>query len=386
MSTDMDDLLAWRKEFPILEKSVYMISNSLGAMPRAVYESLQEYAETWATRGVCAWDEGWWEMPVEIGDLIGKIIGAAPGEVSMHQNVTIAQAIVFSSLPISSRRNKIVYSQLNFPSVRYFYQAQQQVKIEVVPCPDGITVPLEEMLLAIDELTLVVPISHVIFKSSFIQDAAAIIEKAHSVGALVILDTYQSCGAVPFNVKELDVDFVIGGSIKWLCGGPGTAYLYVRPELRDQLQPQLTGWMAHEHPFEFAPEMEYARSAFRFLNGTPNIPGLYAARCGYEIIAAAGVERIRRKSLQMTERILELADDYGFQVNTPRRPDQRGGHATINPPDAQQVCRELIRRNFIVDYRPGAGIRVAPHFYNTMDEVEEFMAAMKSIAYAGAGR
>ncbi len=382
----MDDLLAWRKEFPILEKTVYMINNSLGAMPRTVFASLHDYAEAWATRGVRAWDEGWWEMPVTVGDLIGKIIGAAPGEVSMHQNVTIAQAIVFSSLQVSPRRNKIVYSELNFPSVRYFYQAQQNVDVQVIPCPDGITVPLEEMLRAIDEHTLAVPISHVIFKSAFIQDAAAIIKKANSVGALVILDTYQSCGAVPFNVKELDVDFVIGGSVKWLCGGPGVAYLYVRPELRDQLEPRLTGWMAHEHPFDFAPAMEYARSAFRFLNGTPNIPGLYAARCGYEIIAAAGVNRIRQKSLRMTERILELADEYGFQVNTPRRPEQRGGHVTVDPPDAQQVCKELIRRNFIVDYRPGAGIRVAPHFYNTMEEVEELMAEMKSIAYAGARR
>ncbi|HEV8132386.1 MAG TPA: aminotransferase class V-fold PLP-dependent enzyme [Acidobacteriota bacterium] len=382
----MDHLLAWRKEFPILEKSVYMINNSLGAMPRSVHNSLSEYADVWATRGIRAWEEGWWEMPVAIGDLIGKIIGAGAGEVSMHQNVTIAEAIVFSSLSVSPTRNRIVYSELNFPSVRYFYQAQQDVEVQVVPCPDGVTVPLDDMLAAIDERTLVVPISHVIFKSSFIQDAASIIKKAHSVGALVILDTYQSCGAVPFNVKELDVDFVIGGSVKWLCGGPGVAYLYVRPDLRDRLEPRLTGWMAHEHPFDFAPRMEYTRSAFRFLNGTPNIPGLYAARCGYEIIAAVGVEHIRQKSLQMTERIFDLADEFQFPVNTPRFAEERGGHVTVNPPEARRVCDELLQRNFIVDYRPGAGIRVAPHFYNTMDEVEHLMAEMKAIVYTGARR
>lgn len=376
----MDDLLKWRKEFPILDETVYLISNSLGAMPRAVYGSLREYADAWNHRGVRAWEEGWWEMAVTVGDLVGRIIGAGPGEVSTHQNVTLAEAVVFSSLPRDDRRNKVVYSELNFPSVRYFYQAQPGIEVVATPCPDGITVPLEPLLEAIDERTLVVPISHVIFKSAYLQDVRPVIEKAHSVGAYVILDTYQSCGAIPFDVKELGADFVIGGSVKWLCGGPGVAYLWVNPQVRDQLEPRLTGWMAHQQPFEFLPQMQYARSAFRFLNGTPNVPALYAARCGYEIIGQVGVERIREKSLRLTGRLIDLAKEQGFRVNTPLDAARRGGTVSIQPPDAMRVSQELVRRGFLVDFRPGAGIRVAPHFYNSMDEVEAIIDEISRIA------
>lgn len=382
----MDELLRWRKEFPILESTVYMINNSLGAMPRKVYDSLREYAEIWAARGIRAWDEGWWEMPVALGDLVGRLIGAGPGEVSMHPNVTTAEAIVFSALRPTPKRNKIVYSELEFPSVRYFYQAQEDIQIHVVPCPDGMSVPLEEFLNAIDERTLAVPTSHVIYKSAYIQDIEAIVKRAHSVGAVVILDAYHSCGILPLDVKQLGLDFVTGGSIKWLCGGPGAAYLYVRPELRDRLEPRLAGWFAHQRPFEFEPEMEYAHSSFRFLNGTPAIPALYAARCGYEIIAEAGVDRIREKSLKMTSRMIELADEYEFEVHSPRKAEDRGGTVTVNPPEAQQVSQELIRRNFLVDYRPRAGIRVAPHFYNSLDEVDQIMLEMKSIVQSTVGR
>lgn len=380
----MDDLLKWRPEFPILDTCTYLISNSLGAMPRGVYDHLNEFANTWATRGVRAWEETWWGMAVSAADSIARIIGANAGEISTHQNVTIAQAIVFSSLRPTPERNKIVYSELNFPSVRYFFQAQEGVETEVVPCPDGISVPLEAMLEAIDERTLLVPISHVIFKSAFLQDAAAIIEKAHSVGALVVLDAYQSCGAVPIDVNLLKPDFLLGGSVKWLCGGPGVTYLYVRPDLRDSLEPRLTGWMAHRRPFEFEPEMEYVDSAYRFLNGTPNIPSLYAALAGYRIVAEIGVEPIREKSLRMTDRIIEMADDFGFPVNTPRQHSQRGGTVSVNPPDAWRVSRQLLDRGVMIDFRPGAGIRVAPHFYNTFEEIEQAMLEMKAIVEAGA--
>jgi kynureninase len=376
----MDPLISWRNEFPILKTCTYLINNSLGAMPRQVYDRMQDYARTWSNRGIRAWTEGWWDMPVTTGDLLARIIGAQPGEISMHQNVTIAEAIVFHSLRPTTRRNKVVYSELNFPSLRYFYEAQEGIEVVAVPCPDGMTVPLDALLEAIDEHTLLVPISHVVFKSAFLQDVAAVIAKAHQHGALVLLDTYQSAGAVPFDVRELDVDFVVGGSVKWLCGGPGVAYLYVKPELRQQLRPRLTGWMAHARPFEFEPTMDYSESAFRFLNGTPNVPGLYAVQAGYEIIAEVGVEAIRAKSLQLTDRIFALAEDCGFDVQTPRSPEQRGGTVSVHPPQAREVARRLIDRGVLIDYRPGAGIRVAPHFYNTLDEVDFAMSEMKTIA------
>jgi len=377
-----DELLKWRTEFPILEKTVYLISHSLGAMPRATYESLHEYAEAWATRGVRAWAEGWWEMPVTLGNEVARIIGADEGSVAMHQNVSICQSLILSCFDPEPPRNKIVYSELNFPSVMYVYEAHARdgrLRIETVKSDDGITVPLERMLAAIDEETLLVPISHVLFKSAFLQDARAIIERAQSVGARVVLDTYQSAGAVPFSVKDLNVDFATGGSVKWLCGGPGAGYLYVRPDLQTLLEPRTTGWMAHESPFAFDSSMKYAPNITRFLHGSPSIPALYAARSGYRIINKIGVEAIRAKSIRQTTLLIELAEEAGFRVTSPHDPAQRGGTITIAAEHAAAMTKELIRRDFIVDYRPGAGLRVSPHFYTKDEELELIIREMKTI-------
>jgi kynureninase len=377
-----DELLRWRSEFPVLEKTVYLISHSLGAMPRSTYDRLQDYAETWATRGVRAWAEGWWDMPITLGNELGRIIGADPGTVVMHQNVSICQSLILSCFEPTPRRNKIVYSELNFPSVMYIYEAHARnglLRIETVKSDDGITVPLERMLAAIDEQTLLVPFSHVLFKSAFLQDAKAITERAHEVGAMVVLDTYQSAGAVPFSVKELNVDFATGGSVKWLCGGPGAGYLYVRPDLHDKLEPKTTGWMAHETPFAFDTELRYAPGVARFLHGSPAIPALYAAQSGYRIINEIGVEQIRAKSVHQTTRLIELAQEAGFRVTSPKNPEQRGGTITVWHEEAAAITRELIRREFIVDYRPGAGVRISPHFYTKDEELEMVIGEMKRI-------
>jgi kynureninase len=377
-----DELLKWRTEFPILESAVYLISHSLGAMPRATYESLHEYAEAWATRGVRAWAEGWWEMPITLGNEVARIIGADEGSVAMHQNVSICQSLILSCFDPAPPRNKIVYSELNFPSVMYVYEAHARdgrLRIETVESDDGITVPLERMLAAIDEETLLVPISHVLFKSAFLQDARAIVERAHEVGARVVLDTYQSAGTVPFSVKDLNVDFATGGSVKWLCGGPGAGYLYVRPDLQTLLEPRTTGWMAHESPFAFESSMKYAPNIARFLHGSPSIPALYAARSGYRIINEIGVEAIRAKSVRQTTRLIELAEEAGFRVTSPHDARQRGGTVTIAADHAAAMTKELIRREFIVDYRPGAGLRVSPHFYTKDEELELIIREMKTI-------
>ncbi|HEY0384618.1 MAG TPA: aminotransferase class V-fold PLP-dependent enzyme [Pyrinomonadaceae bacterium] len=378
-----DELLKWRAEFPILEKTVYLISHSLGAMPRSTYDSLHDYAEMWATRGVRAWAEGWWEMPVRLGDEVARIIGADAGTIVMHQNVSICQSLILSCFEPQPRRNKIVYSELNFPSVMYVYEAHArtgQYRIEMVKSDDGITVSLARLLAAIDEETLLVPISHVLFKSGFLQDARAIIERAHEVGAMVVLDTYQSAGTVPFSVKELNVDFATGGSVKWLCGGPGAGYLYVRPDLQDRLEPKTTGWMAHEAPFAFeGGAIRYASGIRRFLHGSPSIPALYAAQSGYRIINEIGVEEIRAKSVRQTTRLIELAEEAGFQVTSPHDATRRGGTITIAAEHAAMVTLELIRREFIVDYRPGAGVRISPHFYTTDEEIELVIREMKQI-------
>jgi len=380
-----DNLLRYRSEFPILEKAVYLISHSLGAMPRATYDRLHDYADIWATRGVRAWAEGWWDKPVTVGNEVARIIGADENTVVMHQNVSICQSLILSCLlplPANSKRSKIVFEELNFPSVMYVYEAHARehgLRIERVKSDDGITMPLDRMLAAIDEETLLVPISHVLFKSAFLQDAKAITQRAHQVGATVVLDTYQSAGTVPFSVKDLNVDFATGGSVKWLCGGPGAGYLYVRPDLIDQLKPKTTGWMAHEHPFAFETEMHYAPNITRFLHGSPAIPALYAAESGYKIINEIGVSAIREKSIRQTGALIELAESEGFRVTSPPDSAQRGGTVTVWDDNAAAITKELVRREFIVDYRPGAGVRISPHFYTKDEELELVIAEMKKI-------
>lgn len=376
----MDPLLAWRKEFPILEHTTYMISHSLGAMPRRASEALQEFADTWATRGIRAWDEGWWEMPVTTGDLIGTIIGAGPGEIVMQQNVSICQWIVTSCFDWRGRRNKLVTDGLNFPSNDYIYHGLERhgARLVSVASPDGVTLPLELMLDAIDEQTQLVSLSHVAFRSAYVQDLAAITRRAHEAGAMVIADLYQSAGILPVNVRELELDFATGGSVKWLCGGPGAGYLYVRRDLWPQLEPAATGWMAHREPFAFeSGPMRFASDAFRFLNGSPNVPGMYSARSGYEIINEIGVEAIRNKSVRQTQRLIELADEAGFPVRSPRDARERGGVVILDVPNGKEVTQELGRREVLVDYRPQAGIRIAPHFYTTDEELDHTIAEIR---------
>jgi kynureninase len=379
-----DDLLRYRPEFPILERSTYLISNSLGAMPRGVYDAMKGYADTWATRGVRAWEERWWMLAAEVGDEIGALMNASKGSVSTHQNVTTCQAIVASCFDFSGKRNKVVYSDMNFPSVMYFWEAQQALgaRVHMVKTDDGITVPTERLLDAIDEQTLLVPVSHVIFRSAYIQDAKAIIDKAHKVGAHVILDTFQSLGTVPVDVRALDTDFACGGVLKWLCGGPGVGYLYVRPDLGKKLEPRLTGWTAHQNPFAFEiGPTRYTDPPYRFMNGTPHIPALEAARPGLKIVSEVGVQKIREKSKHQTTKLIELAGRHGWRVNTPRDPEKRGGTVSIDMPDSQEVCRELLKREVLVDWRPKAGVRMSPHFYNTDEEIERAIATVNEILH-----
>jgi kynureninase len=382
-----DPLLRFRSEFPILANTTYLISNSLGAMPRQTQVALNEYAEVWATRGVRAWEETWWMLAHDVGALVEDLMNAEPDTVSLHQNVTQCQAVVASCFDFSGKRNKVVYTDLNFPSVMYFWEAQRAVgaRVHMVPTDDGIHVPTERLLEAIDEETLLVPISHVVFRSAYINDVQAIVERAHRVGAHVVLDTFQSLGTVPVDVQRLNVDFTTGGVLKWLCGGPGTAYLYVRPDLGKRLQPRLTGWVAHEHPFHFEiGPTHYAQPPYKFMNGTPNVPALYAARPGLKIIAEAGLESIRAKSMRQVARLIDLADSHGWKVNTPRNPQVRGGTVSIETPNSKEVCAELLRRDVVVDYRPKAGVRMSPHFYTADEELETAITAVEEVLSSSA--
>jgi len=384
----MDELLSWRKEFPILETSTYLISNSLGAMPRGVRDRMAAYTESWAARGVRAWEEEWWALAGEVGDQIGLVIGAPPASVSVHQNVTLTQASIASCYDFSGRRNKVVLVDLEFPSILYFYNEQRRrgADVVVVPSDDGVHAPIERILDAIDERTLLVPISLVLFRSAAIVDARAIVEKARRVGAHVVLDVFQAAGTLPVDVTALGVEFAVGGVLKWLCGGPGVGYLYVRPDLAPKLEPTITGWFAHKSPFAFDPRpIERTDSGFRFLTGTTQIPALYAAGPGLDIIAKAGVENIRRKSMSMTAHLIGGAQARGWRVNTPLDPAARAGTVSIDCPHAEEVAHALVARNILVDYRPKAGVRMSPHFYNTRDELDRGLDAISEILATRAG-
>jgi kynureninase len=366
------DPARWRPEFPILGTTTYLISNSLGAMPRGTASQLHRYAEAWAERGVRAWEEGWWEMPVTVGNLLAPIIGAPRNTVTMHQNVTIAEAVVLSCLEPAGKRNRIVCERENFPSVMYFYSRQPGLEL--------VTVPAEQLVDAIDDRTLLVPTSHVLFKSSYLQDAAAIVEKAHQVGARVCLDCFQSAGVVPLDIAQLGVDFAVGGCLKWLCGGPGNGWLYVRSDLMDTLEPRFTGWHAHARPFGFeAGPMAYTRGPMRFLNGTPQVPALYAATEGIRIVNEVGVKAIRAHSIKLTSRLLEKLLELELPSLTPRDQERRGGTVCVNPEGSEEISRELLAQRFLIDWRPDAGIRISPHFYNTEDECDRIVAEIAAL-------
>jgi kynureninase len=369
-------LLDYRDEFPIVAETTYLINHSLGAMPADAARRLAEYADTWNTRGIRAWGEGWWELPITVGNQIARLIGAARGSTVMHQNVTVATAVVLSAFPPGGRR-RVVYVGGEFPSVRYLIQAQRGLEVLVVP-------DQEALVEAIDEQTLLVPVSHVLFQNGEIQDVEAVVRRAHERGAYVLLDAYQSVGTVPLDVAALDVDFAVGGSVKWLCGGPGAGWLYVRPELTTLLEPAFVGWQGHARPFSFEPELEYAEGAARFLTGTPNVPALYAATAGYDVIEEIGVGRIRANSLRQTELLIGLLDEAGLEVTSPRPPERRGGSVTVRTPAFQAVHRELAERGVLCDFRPETGLRLGPHFFTTDEELRHAVAQISEILETGA--
>ena len=381
-----DPLLAFREEFPILEKTTYLVSNSLGPMPRTVPEKLAEYARDWGDLGVKAWNRGWWELPVQVGNEIAPLINAGDDEIVMMPNVTIAQTAVLSSIDFTKERDTVVMTELDFPSVRYAYSEMAQrlgARVVVVRSDDGLTIDRDKLLAAIDGRTRLVAVSHVLFRSAYLMDADAICARAHEVGALVSLDSFHAVGIVPVDVKRSKPDFLTGGVLKWLCGGPGACFLYVSPTVRDQLKPALTGWQAHSRPFAFEDSMEYTTGAFRWLNGTPVIPALYAAAEGPKILRRAGVAAIREKSVRLTSRLIELADARGYTVNAPRDPARRGGTVAIDVPHGYEVTQHLLSQNVLVDYRVGAGIRIAPHFFTREDELDEAVSEIDKALESG---
>ncbi|MEA2415730.1 MAG: kynureninase [Thermoanaerobaculia bacterium] len=382
-----DPLLQYRERFPILSRTKYLVSHSLGAMPEATRDALAEYADLWASRGVRAWGDRWWMMSIEVGDIIAPLIGAPPGSVVMLPNVTTAEAVVLSSFDYDTPRNRVVIVDGEFPSVRYIYdRLARRLGAEIVTVPhdsSGLGFDLDRLLSAIDERTQIVPIGHILFESSYMIDVAAIAKRCREVGATLVLDVFQSAGIVPVDVTGWDVPIAVGGVLKWLCGGPGGSFLYVDPKLRPKLEPSFTGWMAHANPFGFEPPpMRFRDDGLRFALGTPPVPALYAAREGPKVVAEASggdMKTIREKSLRQTQRIIDLADARGFELRTPRESDRRGGSVSVLMPHAKEVAYELNAEDIVCDFRPGAGVRFSPHFYTTDEEIEIAFATVDEI-------
>ena len=378
----MDPLLKWRAEFPVVDTCTYLVSHSLGAMPTRARAHLQAFADQWDERGVRAWHEGWWEIGRETGNLLAPILGVPRDTVTMHQNATVAQSVVASCFSFDGPRNRIVLQDLDFPTNHYLFEGFRRYGAEIVyvKSDSALRAPLDRLVESIDDRTMLVPLSLVLFRSACLQDVRPVVEQAHRVGAHVVLDVYQAVGTVPMNLTELGVDFAVGGSVKYLCGGPGAGYLYVRPDLINRLRPSVVGWAGHVAPFGFETgAIRYADGIERFQSGTPNVPALASARAGYEIVAEIGVPAIREKSLRLTRRLMDAARDRGWRLNTPDRDAERGGSVIIDVPQADRATDELLRRQILVDYRPGAGIRLAPHFYSSDADIDAAVSALDDI-------
>jgi kynureninase len=352
-------------------------------MPRAALGHLRAFGEAWSRDSIEAWHD-WLPRVLRSGDEIGRLIGATPGTVVMHQNVSSLMAIVASCFDWRAPRRRIVSTDMNFPSVHYVLREQERLgaKLVVVRSRDRITIDPEDFIRAIDERTRLVVIELVLFRSGFLQDARAIVRAARAKGALTAIDAYQAVGAVPVDVRELDCDFLMGGSVKWLCGGPGAAYLYVKKSRIAQFEPRDCGWFSHREPFAFEfGRIAYRDDVMRYMGGTPSVPALYSSAAGRKYVFELGVEAIRAKALRQTRLLMGLADARGFRVNTPREDARRGNMVCVDFPGAERVHRELLRRRFLIDYRPGSGIRMSPHFYTRDDELHAIFDEIDRIRY-----
>jgi kynureninase len=376
-----DSLLEYRKRFPALEECVHFISHSLGCVPAKAKDDLNEFFELWRTKSITAWSD-WLPEVDRAGERIAKIISAPKGTIVMNQNVSTIMSVLASCFDYKPERNKIVYEALQFPTVSYVWQAEKRRGAEcvLVPSADGQTIDTDAMCAAIDEHTLLVPMSHVVYSSAYVQDAKKICARAKAVGAHVILDCYQSIGTLPIDVVDLGVSFACGGSVKYMCGGAGAAWLYVREDLIAEFSPRVTGWFGNEAPFAFTmPDQSYAEGIWRYMGGTPAVAALYQSRAGQSTIAEIGVRKIRDKSLVMTQKCIDWVDELGMKLNSPRAADKRGGSIVFDFVGSADVCRELNRRKFFCDHRPGVGIRIAPHFYTKSEEIDLFFGEVKKI-------
>jgi len=374
----------WRPEFPGLERSTYMNTCSLGQLSRRSIEAMNRYMELWLSYGASAWYELWLGEMADARARFARLINASPEEVAILPSVGVALSIIGSSLDYR-QRNEVVISEMDFPTIPYQWMARdgEGVKVRLLETPDRIHVPQEEFAAAITERTALVATTHVLFTSGWIQDITAISRMAHDAGALSVVDGYQAAGQIPVDVKAANVDVYISGGLKWLLGGPGIVFMYVRQELIPQLNPTTTGWFAARNMFKFNPErFERAEDARRFEPGTPAVAAVYTANAGMSIIEEIGVDAIRARTQALDLDLIDRLHAAGLQPRLPVDLDRHAGIVMLPVDDPAGVVQGLKERNIIIDYRPGA-VRLSPYFYNNEEENQILVDAIVDVLKAG---
>jgi selenocysteine lyase/cysteine desulfurase len=373
------DLLAYRDEFPILSRKTFLNTCSLGALSRRSRANVNEFLDLWEDLGASAWYELWVGKLAELRQAYGRTINATPERIALMPSISVAVAGVSSGLDFSKRK-KVVMSDLDFPTLGHGFLAkrQQGVHVEFVRSPDRVTVPLELFDAAIDEDTVLVATSHVYFTSGAIQDIKTLARMAHERGAMILVDAYQATGQIPTDISDLDVDFYLSGSLKWLLGGPGITFLYASEPACLQ-EPTIAGWWGMGNMFDFdISTLQFRSEAARYEMGTPSMAAVYAALGGCSIVNEIGPERIRERDMALTEDLINRALEAGFTPRVAPTPEQRTPIVLLNFDEPKPIVAALARQGIVVDHRPGA-VRISPYFYNTVEENEAVIEALKAV-------
>jgi len=378
------DLLRFRAEFPLLAATRYLNTCSLGALPARGRAKLDEFLAQWDRLGASAWYGYWMDELAALREDFGWAIGRPGSEIALAPNVSVALASVASALDAVHRgdqaapRKRVITTALDFPTLGHQWLARATLGVELVvlPSPDGLSVPLEAFAAAIDERTALVATGHVYFTTGAVQDVSGLAELCHERGALLLIDAYQATGLIPTDVAALGVDIYVSGTLKWLFGGPGNAFLWLRPELREALTPTTTGWFSSARQFEFdVSELDFADDGRKFEMGTPAVPSAFLARGGMSLVREVGIDAIHQRTVDLGAHLIRLADEAGLPVRAVRDDARRAGIVAIEAADPASIVTVLAAEGFVVDKRPGI-VRFSPAFYNTEQEVADAVSVV----------
>jgi selenocysteine lyase/cysteine desulfurase len=366
----MADWKTLRREFPLLDRYVYFNACSLGPLPRSGMEALRRYAADWNEQGTPVWYSTWLPLLERFRGRVGELLRAPAGSTAIAPSVSVALSTLATGLPLPQGRRKVLIGELDFPTIGHQWLSRPEFEVEFIPSDDGMTIPPSAFAKRIDSSTALVATTHLFYTTGYLQDVRTIADAAHAQGALCLIDGYQTCGCVPLDVEAMDCDAFVGGCLKWLSGGPGNAFLYVRPSLIPSVRPQGTGWFATRDPFSFTlQELTFADDARRLETGTWAMACHYAGLAGLELILDVGVENIQERLRDLTDRILERCDEAGVRTFTPRERARRCGIVTLECDRPEEVEARLHAAGVIVDSRPGR-IRLSPHWCVTEAELE----------------